>query len=1224
MAQSIPKEMFNVMIKKYLEGVLSKTNGESELEVKFGTRNIKTITKDDYENVIQKLISTGFTIVNENIYTLKIQSEFIDPNTGIVKLSNIRTEINGLNDIQRYCKTDRLEGINYKFLQKSIATDGAETVKPINFDDYNFRISYQKEKIIPSTSQTGNTIVSTWLDNKKVFRYIQRTSLIHPNYPVIIDISIVKESHKKDGKMIPEYSFLASHVTENTPKYEVEIECNNKLVGPGTKFNNHIILADILRSVIKTILSGLQGTNFPVSYDDIINTQKDYYYLLFPEEKKQSKQKEFIELNPKLFIGPSSKTLQIANIVPINDECTIPNIRKNFTVTDKADGLRKMLYISPKGRIYLLHTNMNFEFTGAISKEEKLFNTLIDGEHILHNKNKEFINLFAAFDIYFVNGKDVRAYPFVPDFEQEESADQNKFRLSILNETIARLKPTCVIEGELSPIKIMAKKFRVSTPKVNIFICAGTILEQRDKGLFDYNTDGLIFTPTNFGVGSNEINKAGPLMKITWDLSFKWKPVDYNTIDFLVTTKKGVNGKDIIQNIFESGLNTVMDKTLTQYKTLILRVGYDEKKHGYLNPCANLIEDKFPSVGDVDNEQGYKPVPFYPTNPFDPEAHICNIPLVSDPNGVLQMFSEDKEVFDDETIVEFKYDISKPEHWRWTPIKVRQDKTAEYRAGYKNYGNAYHVANDNWNSIHNPITEKMIKTGQDIPNELADDDVYYNRISGNNNTRALRDFHNLFVKKLLITSVSKKGNTLIDYAVGKGGDIPKWISAQLSFVLGIDISKDNIENRLDGACARYINYRKKFKTMPYALFLNGDSSVNIKNGNAIFSEKGKQIIKAIFGEGPKDETQLGKGVYRQYAKGVDGFNVSSIQFAIHYMFENIQKCNQFLKNLSECTKVDGYFIGTCYDGNTIFNNLKNLKKGESISIHKDDKLIWQVTKGYDHDSFLDDITSIGYQIDVYQESINKTFREYLVNFNYLTQLMENYGFVLLKNDESELLGLPRASGMFSTLFTLMEQQIDKNKNKKNEYGYALSMDSYEKQISFYNRYFVFKKIRNVDTEDVYESNTGVNVIEQNFNKRQTEIAQKIAKEMKESKGETIKPKTKTLSLVEEEVVEEPVVSKLFKKTKTPKISKKVEMELGSKLKTVEEEIPKEITIKTQISDIPSKKTSRKSKILETLEEQEIIPIKITEKPEEEIKPITKSKKITKKTKLVLPEEEEED
>ena len=31
----------------------------------------------------------------------------------------------------------------------------------------------------------------------------------------------------------------------------------------------------------------------------------------------------------------------------------------------------------------------------------------------------------------------------------------------------------------------------------------------------------------------------------------------------------------------------------------------------------------------------------------------------------------------------------------------------------------------------------------------------------------------------------------------------------LRFVFGIDISRDNIENRLDGACARYLNYRKK-------------------------------------------------------------------------------------------------------------------------------------------------------------------------------------------------------------------------------------------------------------------------------------------------------------------------------------------------------------------------------------------------------------------------------
>ena len=47
-------------------------------------------------------------------------------------------------------------------------------------------------------------------------------------------------------------------------------------------------------------------------------------------------------------------------------------------------------------------------------------------------------------------------------------------------------------------------------------------------------------------------------------------------------------------------------------------------------------------------------------------------------------------------------------------------------------------------------------------------------------------------------------------------------SANLSFVFGIDISKDNIENRLNGACARYLNFKKTNTTVPYALFVNGN------------------------------------------------------------------------------------------------------------------------------------------------------------------------------------------------------------------------------------------------------------------------------------------------------------------------------------------------------------------------------------------------------------------
>ena len=62
---------------------------------------------------------------------------------------------------------------------------------------------------------------------------------------------------------------------------------------------------------------------------------------------------------------------------------------------------------------------------------------------------------------------------------------------------------------------------------------------------------------------------------------------------------------------------------------------------------------------------------------------------------------------------------------------------------------------------------------------------------------------------------------------------------------------------MDGACARYLNYCYKFTNVPKALFLNGNSSINIKSGEALFTEKSKAIVKAIFGEGTKNEITLG-------------------------------------------------------------------------------------------------------------------------------------------------------------------------------------------------------------------------------------------------------------------------------------------------------------------------------------------------------------------------------
>ena len=621
----------------------------------------------------------------------------------------------------------------------------------------------------------------------------------------------------------------------------------------------------------------------------------------------------------------------------------------------------------------------------------------------------------------------------------------------------------------LSPIRITTKEFYPLSAKDTIFSGCNQILTKVREHRFEYETDGLIFTHAYFGVGSDKIGVSGAKAKIGWDYSFKWKPPKYNTIDFLVTTLKNISGEDEIKPIFEDGINSSLSTQLSEYKSLELRCGFSEKRDGYVNPCQDVIDDKLPDFKQKTDEKytnDYLPRRFYPTEPYDTNAGLCKIMLRIDDSGVKQMFSEENEVFTDNTVVEFSYDFNLEEGWRWVPLRVRHDKTSEYRRGQPQYGNAFRVANDNWKSINYPVTEDMICSGANIPSVLVSEDIYYNNQSGKMLTQSMKDFHNLYVKKMLIKSVSKQGDTLIDYACGKAGDLPKWIGSRLSFVFGIDISKDNLENRLNGACTRFLNAKKINKNMPYCLFVNGNSAYNIRKGDALLNDKAKQISSAVFGNGPKDADKIGKGVARQYGVGEVGFNVSSCQFALHYFFETPDSLQGFLKNIAECTILNGYFIGTAYDGKLVYNMLKKTKTGESIQIVEDGKKVWEITKGYGADNFEDDSSCIGYKIDVYQESINQNIGEFLVNFDYLNRIFELYGFKIIDREEAKTLGLPEGSGLFSELFMNMQEQIKINKYSEKDYGNAVKMTSFEKKISFLNRYFVYKKIREVNTEKV--------------------------------------------------------------------------------------------------------------------------------------------------------------
>ena len=530
-----PSIDFENMVSFYLASnpLVEKNRKISELEIRFGTsRNAKSITKIDYDNTIKQLYAAGFTTNDpDGIQILRIQNEYYDLRSETMKMSNIRAEIVGIDMVQEYCKTNSIQkiidmpstitanGNKIKFTQKSppVGSEG-QYIRPVDFADFNFRSSYQMEQDFTVDSNISKNIINKWTDSKKLFRYINRVRFSHPVFPIFADISIVKSS-KKTGKIpIPQYTIQDATVFQNQETYEIELEVDNKRVGVGSEYATAKSLLDALRKCIRIVLGGLQGTNYPISYVERETILQDYMRLLHDREDKDAKYQERRVLT-RDFTGPSSNTLQLKNIIANSGA---PTILENYTVTDKADGERKLLFVHENGRIYMIDTNMNVIFTGAITTEKTLHNSLFDGEHIKYDKNHKYVNLYAAFDVYFVHGKSVREFAFAKTDENDETPD-NKFRLLLLKQAMTIIQPQSIVTkdkpGEPNPcdFHIRCKNFQIATSSFSIFDGCSVILSDINQNIYEYTTDGLIFTPANTGVNSSAPGKAGPITKSTWE-----------------------------------------------------------------------------------------------------------------------------------------------------------------------------------------------------------------------------------------------------------------------------------------------------------------------------------------------------------------------------------------------------------------------------------------------------------------------------------------------------------------------------------------------------------------------------------------------------------------------------------------------------------------------------------------------------------------------------------
>jgi hypothetical protein len=985
-----------------------------EFEIRFGLN--KPITQIEFEKVYNKLLLNGFVKISEE-YHLRIITD-----------EQIRCEINDLINIKEYCVTGILPESTEYIAKERLTT------KRLDNTDFNFRISIQNEYKYNNKEKEIVELLQKMKDLPKMYRYMTRVKLEHPTKKgFCIDLSVVK-SATKDGRILKETNFSVSQLFNSPESYEIEIEItDNQMVYKNTK-----LYYGYIKDTIKYVLSGIQSSNFPIPISEQYNVYKEYCKLLKikPDDIKDYS----IKPDTNVFIGPSSYTLQKINLVD-DVANTNPCVLHDFCVTEKADGDRKLYFITSNGRVYFINMNMNIQYSGSICLNKKLYGTIIDGEHILYDKHKTYINLYAAFDLYFIGNEDIRKNSFIGTSELYR---YNQLK-SLHNEISFNY------ESRIEQPGFKIKEFYPSSKSKTIQQCCSELFRRIESHLYNYETDGIIFTSNSLGVGMESHDDTIKNYKYTWKHSFKWKPPEFNTIDFLVKIKQ-IGKKDDIQYI----------DTEQSYKILNLYVGYNEKKNGYLNPQKILFNEML----KVPLESKYSAVLFTPTNPTDPLAHTAYVPLINDTNGDSKMFTENHEVIETDTVIEFRYEMNKDRRLSWKPMRIRYDKTEDYKQG-KSFGNAYHVANSNWHTIHNPVTKELITSDKEVTIEDCEDtNVYYNTTETSEyKTKTMKEFHNKHIKSMLINTVCKPNDILIDFAVGKGGDINKWNASQLKFVLGIDISKDNIHNPKDGVCARFINLKKDWKKTLNGLFIYGDTSKIIDTGEfALNDDKqeetiSKFVIEQIMGKSVKQE-RFGKYIEKMYNIAGGLFDIGSIQFAIHYMFKDKASINAFAKNCSDTIKPGGYFIGTCYNGEKLFKMLNTVELNKSTELYIDEKKVWAIIKKYNNTLFAKE-DSLGYKIGVYQESINKVLDEYLVNFEYLIEIMGQYGFI----PESPNKDIPPISSF---------ENVYKQSGVK--------MTEQEKIISFLNNYFIFKKVNSMtpsDTTKIY--NTNVQGEELNYN-----------------------------------------------------------------------------------------------------------------------------------------------
>lgn len=937
-------------------------------------------SENEFNNFINVMTSLKFE--------QKIQEEYLE-----IAYDEDILVIKNITNIIKYCSNNNHNLILHEWIKRKIIT--SETIKDLFDADVKMSI----------IKNNANTEPPNWEDLRKTFKIIKNITYSKDGINFIVKIT------KSNDNNNDYYTLKQSGVINSQQKYEFDIKINDK-----SKVISSIIRVIQSINLSNIILSKQQQNEVLAEYNKLI--EKDIRVRFYDKTKAE------IPL-----ITPKPVTLERMNLIDPSEYGAV-SILSGYTVTEKADGERLLLYINGKGNVYIINNALRVENTGIIANK-KIANTLIDGEYITCSKRKDIHkrNIYAAFDIYYLDGKKLTDLPLI---------DKKKCRYEELKSVIPYL------DSSKSTTDFIVKKHLYTD---NILKDCNSILSSHDK--FPYEIDGLIFTPANLALYSYYPGKPVEITdNMKWDRVFKWKPAEQNTIDFLTKYEK---------EIIRYG---------QKYMEISLYIGYNATQWEDINPEKGLrlrYDREYFKASRLNNNNNYIPKLFKPVDYYYEGVDKAYIKINT--KGEIKADNGDK--IEKESIVEFSYDI---QNKKWIPLRVREDKTRIYNKGIlSKTANELGVALNIWRSIHNPVSSAMITGNKEIlskeaPDDIEDrtldtSDIYYSRTIPRDSLLSIHmlNFHNQGIKRVLYSKPQNKG-TLLELACGEGGDMNRWIDSNYRFVLGVDLVRSNIYNPRSGAYSRmskrrgqYIRKMEENDKLFFTdmVFVVGDCAGNLKDGSASYSvgdEESAKILKIVMND------QKNVAPYLRYitGKGSKGFDAVSCMFAIHYFFENETKLEGFLNNVSNNLKKGGSFFCTFMDGKSVIDAINN-NDGKMIegrkSLEDNNIPVWAIIKRFNDDDTADKLYNK--KVDVYIENTQKLITEYLVNYELLLAKAKLFN---LEISESE---------MFGETFNKLKADISQDESKKthlDEDIIELDKDDIQKQFSFFNRWCIFKKI----------------------------------------------------------------------------------------------------------------------------------------------------------------------